>query len=355
MVMIESCNGINPDSWEQEVRAMQHVPLSPGEALETLELNHSDIHSKTYDSILPSEWESIDNGRMFLEIRNKDYRSKESLPIILSDFDDCVMRTTSWHNEEYHLLNTNPELLSKGISIPKEYAKEIYEMSKIFVPGKAAQEKRYTPRLNFVLLSQFGFFLSTGDSPQEAMYIIKGIHATYAKRVQTEGDIFLLEKPIDKDILRAVKQNSPKAYLYEKFVSELFQNPDKNLHIIVTRGKPEGLLGQVYKVHKSGALEHPVDLILYTNDIKAEALVVLSKIIPWTRKVPINIYDDNPNEVLPYLKFIRERNINTMMVTHVRHPDAKRKDIEIEETPINSWSDRKTRTQFDVYHPNKTW
>jgi hypothetical protein len=93
-------------------------------------------------------------------------------------------------------------------------------------------------------------------------------------------------------------------------------------------------------------------LILYTNDIKAAALVVLSKIIPSIKTAPVKIYDDNPSEVLPYLKFFRERNINNIKIIHVRHADAKRKNIQIGETPIQSWIDNETQSIFDVYHPS---
>jgi hypothetical protein len=348
---------LHPSPWEQEPRVMTCEFLSPGPALTRLELKHVDIPEEILDSVIRSEWYSLDKGRMFLEIRNPDViHSKGHLPIVFTDFDDCALSTTRWHNEEYTRLFTDTALNMRQKSVIPDHGKAIYEMSKIKVPGKAEHEPRYTPRLNFVLLSQYSFFLEQHMSPDAALNIIKAIREGFAESIANDknGDQLLLDLKIDHEILDAVRDNSPRDYLHTEFVSEIFNEPLTHLHMVVTRGKPEGLLGQIYKVHGSGILEYPVDLVLYTNDLKADALLVLSKMFPGMRSSPITLYDDNPKEVLPYLDFIRNRNINNIKVIHVRHTDSKRKDITVEgATPTETRIDPQTLTQYDIYHPNR--
>lgn len=346
---------LQPSSWEKEPRIMTCEFLSPGNALTKLELNHVDIPPEVLDGVIRGEWYEIHHGRMFLEIRNPDVmRKKSHLPIVLTDFDDCALLTTNWHKAEHEHLFKDSVLNSKQSAIIPEHARAIYEMSKIKVPGKADYEPRYTPRLNFLLLSQYSLFLEQHVDRENALKITETICEGYKKAVSVQGDQFLLDLKIAPEILDAVRQNSPRDYLHEKFVSEIFDKPDVNLHIVITRGKPEGLLGQIYKVHTSGIFEYPIDLVLYTNDLKADALLALSKIFPEMRTSPITLYDDNPKEVLPYLDFIRDRDINNVQVVHVRHPDSKRSKFAVEgATPDETLTDPYTKTQYDIYHPNR--
>ena len=343
-----------PTPWEPEMnRTLPIEVLTTGTALKRLEFSYPDIPSTMLDSIIESEWVSMGNGRMYLEVRNPDFLQKSGSTVYLTDFDDCVLSKTEWHNKEYELLSQCPELCARQIEISPKQAKAVYEMSKILIPGTVEHEPRYTPRLNLILLTDIASQLSMGIAPDVVWTNVQNIRDKIVNNVARQGEGELGRVKIDDHILRLFLENSPAQFLQKEFIDELHQNDANEFHIIVTRGKPEGLLGQIYKVHTSGVLEKSVDIVLYTNDIKAEALVQLSRIIPWMKSAPIVIYDDNPNEVLPYLRFIHEKNIHNIELVHVRHNNSKRKDLVVEGyTPTDTTFDPETLTRFDRYHPD---
>ncbi len=343
-----------PSPWEPEMNRIPPIELlTAGTALKRLEFSYPDIPSTMLDSIIASEWASIDNGRMYLEVRNPGFLRKSGNTVYLTDFDDCVLSTTDWHNREYELVSQCPELCAQQIEISPKQAKNVYEMSKILIPGKVEHEPRYTPRLNLILLTHIATQLSYGYPPEVVWNALPSVRDAIVSNVARQGEGELGFLRIDDRILKLFQENSPAQFLQKKFMDELHQKDEGEFHIIVTRGKPEGLLGQIYKVHTSGALEKSVDIVMYTNDIKAEALVQLSRIVPWMKSAPILIYDDNPNEVLPYLRFIHERNIDNIELVHVRHNNSKRKDLVVEGyTPTGTILDAETKTRFDRYHPD---
>jgi hypothetical protein len=342
-----------PSPWEPETNRIPPIePLTAGMALKRLEFSYPDIPHTMLDSIIASEWASIDNGRMYLEVRNPDFFHKSGSTVYLTDFDDCVLSTTDWHNREYELVSQCPELCAQQIEISPAQAKDVYEISKILIPGKVEHEPRYTPRLNLILLTHIANQLGMGIAPEVVWDNLGNVRDAIVIRVarQGEGELGLMR--VDERILKLFQENSPAQYLQKKFMDELHRDDADEFHIIVTRGKPEGLLGQIYKLHTSGALEKSVDIVLYTNDIKAEALIQLSRMVPWMKSSPIVIYDDNPNEVLPYLRFIHQRNIDNIDLVHVRHNNSKRRDLIVEGyTPTDTILDGETLTKFDQYHP----
>lgn len=344
---------MSPSPWNPEGEMPDIELLSPGTALLRLEFAHPDIPAPVLDSVLASEWLSIDKGRMYLEVRNREFLMKSGNPVMIVDFDDCMMSTTRWHAQEYELVSQCSSLCARQVEISPQQARSVYEMSKILIPGKVEYEPRYTPRLNLILLTHVANQLSMGIAPEVVWQHITQVRDAIVERVARLGEAELGFMRIDEEILRLFQDNSPAQYLHARFIAALHQNDATEAHFIVTRGKPEGLLGQAYKLHASGALALPFDGVLYTNDIKAEALVQLSRMVPWMSRSSIMIYDDNPNEVLPYLQFIRERNINNMTIVHVRHADSKRRDLVVEgHTPIKTVTDEGTGTCFDQYHPD---
>lgn len=344
-----------PSPWEPETNHIPPVePLTAGTALKRLEFSYPDIPSTMLDSIIASEWMSIDYDRMYLEVRNPDFLRKSGSTVYATDFDDCVLSTTDWHNREYELVSQCPELCAQQIEISPTQAKDVYEMSKILIPGKVEHEPRFTPRLNLILLTHIANQLSMGIGPEVVWGNITNVRDAIVSLVARRGEGELGFMRVDDRILKLFQENSPARYLQKKFMDELHQNDADEFHIIVTRGKPEGLLGQIYKLHTSGALAKSVDFVLYTNDIKAEALTQLSRMVPWMKSSPIVIYDDNPNEVLPYLRFIHERNIDNIELVHVRHNNSKRRDLVVEGyTPTDTIFDEETLTRFDRYHPDE--
>lgn len=284
------------------------------------------------DSIKRSSWFSIEGGRIYIELRNFAlFGSKlaEKIKIIRGvDFDDCIASATRWHRREQ-------ELMEEKFGVPAETGKHIYEMSKIMVPGKVEGEKRYTPRLNMALLTAYTDLIRKGVSQEKVFEEISTWGQTIAGLVQSHGEMVIARQAVDPQISDLFAGNHISRFLYRDFVNAVFSPEDPGvLRFIATRGKIEAPLGQVHKVHTSGVLGRSVDMVVYTNDIKAETLLHLSKLLsPQTKKKTFYLFDDNVAEIVPYLETAESHGLDNIWVVQVSHPDAKRKDARIDLTP----------------------
>lgn len=285
-------------------------------------------------SVRKSQWFSIDDGRIFIELRKPEIISRDFSKKLKSikgvDFDDCMASATKWHRKEQ-------ELMEEFFGIPREIGKGIYEMSKVMVPGKVVGEKRYTPKLNLSLLTTFVDMKEYGSSEEKALDEVADWREAVNDLIQTKGEATVDRLSVDPRIRDIFLKNNISKYLYRDFVGAVFDSDDQtSLKFIATRGKIEGPLGQVYKVHTSGAMnkKRDVHMAIYTNDIKAETLIQIGRLLPDKIKNSVfYLFDDNTDEMVPYLKTAQEQGLDKIWVVQVAHPDAKRKDHRIDLQP----------------------
>lgn len=340
-------------------------PVSLGQLDKVLHLNKELFPDDVLDSIYHSDWYLIDNGRMVVEVRNPAFAkpplsnslaSKQQGDVVhFMDLDDCLFSASRWHLEEYERVETSTDLRTSGVMISSADAKKIYELSKVEVPGKVKFERRYTPQLNLALLSVITEALEGGmDSEVSWEHMLKYrdyLVSSFPLRGEEDLDRF----PVDPRILSIFANNSPADFVYEELVGDLLylrDQQDKDIRVIATRGKIEGFLGQIYKLHASRIMTQDVDLVIYSNDVKVESLVLLSQLIPWIKAVPVRVFDDNPAEVLPYRELVLERGIPNVEIIRVLHPDAKRKEEKLQIEPgISSTSGN---IRFDHFFPIET-
>lgn len=322
------------------------------------------------DSLKRSHWFSLEKGRVVFEIRHPeklmDHRAEKISIIRVSDYDDCLMSATRWHQSEFEKVSSDPRLVQRGIAVEPAAAKILYEKSKIFVPGKAVGEKRYTPRLNLVLLSVMGEHLSLGTSPEQAIDEVEEWRQLLLSGVALQGDTAIKRQTYDHDFMRVLLGNSPKDFVYHKFATDVFSNTaifesgqtrHRSLNIIATRGNIEGPLGQVHKVHSSGVLTPEVDMVVYTNDLKAETLIHAHKLLPkGIQHIPTYVFDDNTAEIIPYIDAAASYGIDKLRVVQVSHPDAKRKNQTVNLPPraiIGDPNSNETVLRYFFSNPNQ--
>lgn len=320
-----------------------------------LDLLHQAFSEHDLRSIAKSEWFSIDGGRYIIEIRNPNISDKLFGGAYIIDFDDCLFKSTQWHKKEYEDIATSPELLKRGIHISEPEAQEIYQLSKIKIVGKAEHEPRYTPLLNMLLLTECARQQEEGIGKAQIYQNIVQIRDQAVEIISRTNEKYLSTYPLDQHIIDIFANNSPKGFVYTDLVDLFFSNPiiSHDLKVVATRGKIEGPFGQVYKLHASGIMDKGVDMVIYTNDIKAEAIILLSRLFPQLQQMHIRAVDDNPDEILPFRNLARSRGIANLKVIHVRHPDAKRKDtvVDEKEKPNFSYQDPISGAIYDHYLP----
>lgn len=320
-----------------------------------LDLLHPVFSEEDLQSIAKSEWFRIDEGKYYIEVRNPQFANKLRGGAFIIDFDDCVFKTTQWHKNEYERIAASEELKKRGVSISVDEARELYQHSKIKIPGKSEREPRYTPLLNIILLSHFAKQLEDGMDRELAWNEMIRLKDEIADTVTRTDEHCLHDYSLDPDIIDVFTNNHPYSFLYADLVDLIFNNPiiSHDLKVIATRGKIEGPLGQVYKLHASGIMEQDVDIVLYTNDQKARAIILLSRLFPQLQEMHIRAIDDNPDEILPYRELARSRGIGNLKLIHIRHPDAKRKDAIVDENeqPNFRYQDPLTGVIFDHYLP----
>lgn len=311
----------------------QRIPLceivSPAEITDRLELTQQEnpvdgIKHPLLDSIRNSHWFSIERGRIYIEVRNPYTFKPENLRSIKAikgvDYDDCLMSATRWHGTEFKMLE------QFGVSV--SVAHNFYDMSKIKVPGRVIGEPRYTPRFNLALLTAHIDLLRRDVPEDEAFNEITLWRGSLLRLLEENGEIAIDRQAINPKVFDMFIGNPTANFIYRDFAKAVF-NPrgDPALRFIATRGKIEGPLGQVYKVHTSGIMRRNVDMVIYTNDIKAETLIFLSRLITdqKLKQKKIVLYDDNPDEVIPYLQKAKDSGMENIWVVQVSHPDVKRR------------------------------
>ncbi len=338
-------------------RELSLTSISQDEIRRELELKG--VHRQLLNSVKESQWAKIHGGRMLLEVRTLSFLQQPTYGSVnIFDFDDCFFSATSWHAREYQLLEENEVLREQGIHITAQRAKEIYELSKILIPQVAEKEPRYTPRLNLILLSRYADALREAqikEKPEEEAWaellkwreLISGQTAEY-------GESVLRVFAVNSTIQSIFEENPVADFVYSDFVQDVLSSLGKSdIRIIATRGKIEGPLGQVYKLHSSGIMRvgsitgGVVDLVVYSNDVKAEALITIMKMLPGISGRQIRVFDDNPDEIMPYLEVARNLGAPNIEVIQVSHPDAKRKDFDPGVEPTHEY--KRGATYFKHY------
>ena len=331
--------------------------ISHDEIRRELELKRA--HKQLLNSVKERGWEKIHGGRMILEVRTLSFLQQPTYGSVnVFDLDDCLLSATSWHAREYQLLEENNILREQGINITAQRAKEIYELSKIRIPQVAEKEPRYTPRLNLILLSIYADALREAqikETPEEEAWaeLLKW-RELISSQTEERGERALTAYAINSTIQSIFENNHPADFVYSDFVQDVLSSSGKyDIRIIATRGKIEGPLGQAYKLHSSGIMRLKsitggvIDLVVYSNDVKAEALITIMKMLPGISGRQIRVFDDNPVEIMPYLEVARNLGAPNIEVIQVSHPDAKRKDFNPGVEPIHEY--QRGTTYFKHY------
>lgn len=317
---------------------------------ERLELTSPLLPDSLLTSVAQSSWYTTDNGRIMLEVRNKEKLKQPIKGILyLSDLDDTLIATTDWHKTEYHLLSKHQALMKRNVTISPDRAKHLYDRSKMNIPG--IREARYTPKVNIILASLFAKALERGEPPDaswektiEACLEIQG-------RLITEGETHLDAYDQDEDIVKCLVDNPTSEFVFDDIAEDLLNGTDEaDMRVLGTRGKIEGILGQVYKMHTTDLLNRgqKVDMVIYTNDLKAVAFPLLYDMVPKARENGMRIYDDNPSEIDNYLDWAKENGVTNLEVIGVRHPTAKRKNTLVSHEPIMRTGEE-PNTTYDLY------
>lgn len=308
------------------------------------------------NSVKESLWARVHGGRMLLEVRTLSFLQQPTLGSVnIIDFDDCLFSATRWHDMEYRLLEEDTALRQQGIEISYERAKQIYDLSKILIPKVAEKEPRYTPKLNLILLNLLAESLCGGRTQEEAWADVLRRLKIISDQVEERGegtlDGYTLSNPA---IQKVFENNSPQGFVHNSFVDYVLSSTgEDDIRIITTRGKIEGPLGQIDKLHSSGVMNRRsrsgsvIDLVVYSNDVKAEALIAIMKMLPGISGRQITVYDDNPVEIDPYLKVAESLGAPNIEVIQVVHPDAKRKDYKPGVEPTHTF--KRGNSEFRRY------
>lgn len=295
-----------------------------------------------------SSWFDIDQGRILFEARNHEFydKAQSTNRLLVLDFDDNMASATRWHAQEQEKVATNKQLQDRGIPLTKPFTKEVYEMSKIKIPGIVEHEARYTPMMNMILLSEYARMIENGSDEAQAKQLLVSWRDSLVGLVGTLGEDCLQSIAIDPTIKNIFMRNSIRPFVYKNFVSDVIEGAEPHdLIIIATRGEIKGPLSQPHKVHQSGVLEpmgrdgNKVDGVLYSNDTKGEALIKSVRFIENIEEIDLIVYDDNPVEVLSYAEAARKHGFRGMEVVQVEHVGAKRRGADVGIEPDYSMYD----------------
>lgn len=318
--------------------------VSEEQVLRQLELSGTEIPNDIKQSVMKSQWFSIDGGRIIIEMRNKNLLDRQYLSehgnkqgiVSISDADDTIFAITESHKKEYELLSQDASLQARGAIITPEDARILYEDSKITIKGKA-NERRYTPKLNIALVSLYANLQETGMSPAQAMEQVQRTLSLVQTSENPEAEIEKLS--LDTDVVRVFNSNPLTDHMYADYAEDMFGAHDsegkimpeseQNMRIIATRGTIEGILGQVHKMHQLQLADGPfmdqgVDMVIYTNDLKAETLTLIPQIFPYLTDRLMRIYDDNTTELRQYYNHARDHHLSNLELIHVRQRGSKR-------------------------------
>ncbi len=319
-------------------------PIPPTDLRRRLGLQGSDLE-EVYRSSLKNQWFDCDNGNFLLEIpSNERLRNKLGNPsdtnkselVWLFDLDDTLLNTTAWHDKEQKIIRS---YLNKQHVVSSEAGiNAIYEISKVLIPNVAEVQARYTPLLNMILIDQYiRRQKHDGLSASDALVCCRVERNYIQDLINVIGEGVLQDYKYDQSLLaKILHENSTNRYINAPLIKDLFtvgkDSNDNVLRIIITRGKIEGPLGQIYKVHNGDFTKlESLDMVIYTNDVKINALARVTNIFKELRSKQIILYDDNPSEIVPFLEQIEAQGMNSfkMEIVHVRHSDAKRRDKKV--------------------------
>lgn len=329
------------------------IRIPRNELIKSLGLRGFPVPRSILESVKRSNWYSYDDGRILIEIRNPRLKNKRSSQAAyLLDFDDTFLATSIWHEAEWGSLSKDKALKERGIKITPEKAKLIYDLSKINLPKLAEKERRYTPGLNLYLLTEYARAMEKGYTEDQAWETVLDDLSKLCSSEDPEAVIGNFEP--DEDICRIFMENSPRKFIFQDFVQDMFtRGRSDDLKVIASRGKIEGPLGQVYKLHASGVIGKGADMVIYTNDLKSEAIGLLLKIFPDLRNWLLRIYDDNPTEIQDYFNYARLHGFENLEIIRVRHPGTKRKNALLNLEPAVTTGDQEipSDTIYDVIFP----
>lgn len=308
----------------------------------------------------------------------------------ISDADDTIFSATNWHKKEYEELENSPELHARNIFITAEQAREIYELSKITIRGKAEKEPRYTPRLNIALLSLYTKSMEQeGKTSEQAFAAVKSEITKIGNLPDDQKENAVMSYEIDKkDILRIFNSNPLSNHLYEDYLDDFIGGTSpEDIRVVATRGTIEGPLGQVHKVHQTKIMDritevqkddgtsevsqNRIDMVIYTNDLKAEAMTLVPQLFPYLIERSVWIYDDNQEELQDYYKYALKNLVKKLEIFRVRHFGAKRAPkkfsmpkiitratgSEIYDVPAEDQENMPDteETVYDQYQPEEGW
>ena len=348
---IEACNSFDRQEdrrlWKTKLRIPDGLnirEIQPSELRERLGLQGPDLE-EVYRSALKNQWFDCDDGNFLIEIPNNEKLQKKigsptdtskSELVWLFDLDDTLLNTTAWHGKEQQIIQTYLE--KQHVASTKASVKTLYELSKVFIPDIAEVQARYTPLLNMILIDQYiRRQKNDGFSEEDAIQCCRVEHNFIQDRIKVIGEGALQDYQYDRSLLsKILKVNSTARYMNEPLIKDLFtvrkDSADNVLRIIITRGKIEGPLGQIYKVHcKDFTAFESLDMVIYTNDVKINALARVTNIFKELQSKQIILFDDNPSEIVPFCEQMEEQGMNRlkMEIVHVRNSDAKRRDKQV--------------------------
>jgi len=191
-----------------------------------------------------------------------------------------------------------------------------------------------------------------------------------------------------KDILRIFNSNPLANHLHEDYLDDFIRGTSpQDIRVVATRGAIEGPLGQVHKMHQTKIMDRVVDvprddgtpqidqnridMVIYTNDLKAEAMTLVPQLFPYLAERSTWIYDDNQEELQDYYKYALQNHIKKLEIFRVRHFGAKRSPKKFDMPKIISRATgkktydvplsrkekmpRTKKTVYDQYQPEEGW
>jgi|GEM_PF-3146559 len=347
---LEACNSFDRQEdrrlWKTKLRIPDGLnirEIPPSELRDRLGLQGPDLE-EVYRSALKNQWFDCDNGNFLLEIPNNERLRKKigsltetekSELVLLFDMDDTLLDTSEWHGKEQDIIGMY--LVEQHVETNPQIVKELYELSKIFVPQIAEVQTRYTPVLNMILVDRYiRRQKSDGFSYEQALQLCRDEHKSIQDRINAIGEGALLDYHYDSALLSRILRNNPlPEYVNAPLVRDLFTvGPDGDdvLRLIITRGKIEGPLGQIYKVHSGDFTKlDSLDMVIYTNDVKINALARVTNIFKELQSKQFILFDDNPSEIVPFYEQIEAQGMNPlkMEIVHVRNAEAKRRNKKV--------------------------
>ena len=334
--------GNESDYWRSKLdipNTLASERILASKIVQQLDLQHQGLEEVAL-SVRDHVWLDYDEGKYFVEIPNfhsfAQKLKQNGNMVVMADIDDTLFNTTMWHQKEYAIILNYLHALGVGGEIKDVAA--LYELSKIHIPRVAEAQTRYTPLLNLILIDQFARRQRhEGMNTAEALYWMTAEQNTIQGQVRQIGEGVLHDYRFDEKLLATLlTENPPSEYLHIPLIYDLFGwdvdcEDNTVLRVIITRGKIEGPLGQVYKVHQSGMMTLPsIDAVVYTNDIKVEALLSLNILLPRIgQNRSILLYDDNPSEIVPFYERLAAKNPLSIELIHTRHATSKRRNKKV--------------------------